>query len=367
MNPKVVVGMSGGVDSAVAALLLKEQGVDVQCIFMKNWEEDSPNPGCSSEEDYLDALQAAEVLDLPLHSVNFSQDYWDRVFTYFLEEYRAGRTPNPDVLCNREIKFKVFLDFALKLGAEKIATGHYARIREQKGRYQLLKGRDASKDQSYFLYLLGQDALRRAWFPLGELTKAEVRTIAREAGLPNAAKKDSTGICFIGERKFRDFMENYIPARPGDIVSQDGKTIGRHRGLMYYTLGQRQGLGIGGGHGQEELPWYVAEKRVEDNTLVVVQGQKNPALYSQGLTANQVHWIGGEAPESDVTITAKIRYRQKDQRCRIVNDEGGRLDIEFETPQFAVAPGQSIVFYHGDICLGGAIIERAWVEETVEI
>ncbi|MFQ6614633.1 MAG: tRNA 2-thiouridine(34) synthase MnmA, partial [Fidelibacterota bacterium] len=254
LKGKVVVGMSGGVDSAVAALRLKETGWDVQCIFMKNWEDDTAYPGCSSEEDYLDALQAAEVLGVPLHSVNFSREYWDRVFTYFLEEYRAGRTPNPDVLCNREIKFKVFLDFAIRLGADRIATGHYARIQEHDGRFSLLKGVDESKDQSYFLYLLGQEALSRTLFPLGEMTKSRVRAIAREAGLPNADRKDSTGICFIGERKFRDFLETYIPAQPGNIVTEEGTPVGRHKGLMYYTLGQRQGLGIGGGHGAAELP-----------------------------------------------------------------------------------------------------------------
>jgi len=357
--------MSGGVDSAVAALLLRETGWDVQCIFMKNWEENSP--GCSSEEDYLDALQAAEVLGLPLHSVNFSQEYWDRVFTYFLDEYQAGRTPNPDVLCNREIKFKVFLDFALKLGAEKIATGHYARIHEHDGHYSLLKGVDASKDQSYFLYLLGQNALSKAIFPLGELTKAKVRAIAEEAGLPNAHRKDSTGICFIGERKFRDFLENYLPAQPGDILTQEGTVVGRHKGLMYYTLGQRQGLGIGGGHGAEELPWYVAEKRIADNTLVVVQGQKNPALYSQDLTADEVHWIGHQPPEPGLRITAKIRYRQPDQPCQITEITDNRLKVSFEQPQFAVAPGQSVVFYDREACLGGAIIERAIITESVKV
>ncbi len=366
MGPKIVVGMSGGVDSAVAAMLLKEQGYDVQCIFMKNWEDEADNPACSSEADYVDALQAAEVLDLPLHSVNFSKEYWENVFTYFLDEYRAGRTPNPDVLCNREIKFKVFLDYALKLGADKIATGHYARVRENGNSVQLLKGKDTGKDQSYFLYLLTQKALQKVLFPLGDLTKPEVRALAQKAGLPNAKKKDSTGICFIGERKFSEFLATYIPAKPGDIVDMDGKIFGHHNGLMFYTLGQRQGLGIGGKKGAPELPWYVAEKRLDKNELVVVQGQKNPALYSTGLAANQVHWIEGSPPKIDQEYTAKVRYRQSDQTCRIIKQNESGIEIEFAEPQFAVAPGQSVVLYRDDVCLGGAIIEKAATPQLQE-
>ncbi|RMF08799.1 MAG: tRNA 2-thiouridine(34) synthase MnmA [Candidatus Neomarinimicrobiota bacterium] len=359
MRNRVIVGLSGGVDSAVAALMLTEAGWDVECLFMKNWEEDDPNPACSSEEDYVMALQVAETLGLPLHTVNFVQEYWDRVFTYFLDEYRRGRTPNPDVLCNREIKFKAFLDYALTLGAEKIATGHYARLIRAAGGTQLWKGVDPGKDQSYFLYMVPQTALERSLFPLGEYTKREVRERARQAGLPNADRKDSTGICFIGERKFSEFLSHYLPAQPGMIETEDHRVVGTHRGLMYYTLGQRQGLGIGGGHGKEGLAWYVVRKDVERNVLVVAQGQRNPALYSRGLEATQLYWINGEPVGHEMEVTAKIRYRQPDQNAVLIRVGEDRIRLEFEEPQFAVAPGQAVVIYQGERCLGGATIERA--------
>lgn len=346
--------MSGGVDSSVAAYLLKEEGYEVECIFMKNWEEDE-NEACTSEEDYRDALLVCEKLGLQLHSVNFADQYWERVFTYFLDEYRAGRTPNPDVLCNKEIKFDLFLKYAMDLGAEKIAMGHYARIKEKDGMFFLLKGHDPGKDQSYFLYLLNQEQLSRSMFPVGKFSKDQVRKIAAENSLLTSDKKDSTGICFIGERKFREFLENYIPARPGVITDEHGKSIGRHTGLMFYTIGQRKGLGIGGGQGHVEAPWYVADKDLEKNILVAVQEKDHPGLYGTALVAGSHHWIA-EPPKDGEDYTAKIRYRQPDQPCRIQFQSDSTMEVTFSKPQFAIAPGQSVVLYDGDICLGGGVI-----------
>jgi len=357
MVKRVVVGMSGGVDSSVAAYLLKEQGYEVQCVFMKNWEDDDDEFYCSSEEDFGDAVQVCDVLELPLHSVNFSTEYRENVFKYFLEEYKSGRTPNPDVLCNKEIKFKFFMDYALKLGAEKIATGHYANIEKKNNYYHLLKGMDGNKDQSYFLYLLGQKELSKTLFPISEMTKFEVRDLAKKMNLPNSDKKDSTGICFIGERDFKSFLQQYLPARPGDIVIPDGKIVGRHDGLMYYTLGQRKGIGVGGGYGKTEEPWYVIEKDLENNNLVIGQGHNHPGLYSKYITAGQLHWISETPKNFPYKCTAKIRYRQKDQFCTINSTENGLAIVTFTEQQFAPTPGQSVVFYNGEQCLGGGIIE----------
>ena len=356
MSEKIVIGLSGGVDSSVAALLLQEQGYDIECIFMKNWEDDDGEI-CSSAEDYNDALQVCEILGLPLHSVNFSHEYWDKVFAYFIAEYKAGRTPNPDVLCNREIKFKAFLDYALQLGVSKIATGHYANVEETPSGFQLLKGADRNKDQSYFLYMLSNKPLSKSEFPIGKIQKQDVRQLAKKAGLPIAEKKDSTGICFVGERNFRELLERYIPEQPGDIISNEGKKVGTHDGLMYYTIGQRKGLGIGGGHGEYNLPWYVIEKIMDKNILIVCQGNDHPLLYSNIITASQLHWISGAAPDEGKKLAAKIRYRQKDKTCKIepVNDD--TAVIYFDEPVFAAAPGQSVVLYDGEICLGGGIIE----------
>jgi len=350
----VVVGLSGGVDSAVAALLLKQQGHSVTGLFMKNWEEDDTSTHCAAEEDLKEVRAVCDVLDIPLHTVNFSNEYWERVFQYFIDEHKTGRTPNPDVLCNKEIKFKTFLDHALTLGADKIATGHYAQVRETDGRYRLLKGADTAKDQTYFLYTLGQKELAKTLFPVGRLAKPAVRELARAAGLPNHARKDSTGICFIGERDFRDFLKRYLPAQPGEMRTLAGELKGRHEGVMYYTIGQRQGLGIGG----EGLPWYVVDKDVEKNILYVEQGENHPALFSTGLAASQLHWVAGTAPPLPHACTAKVRYRQADQGCRIENIEAGSAQITFDVPQRAVTPGQSVVFYDGEICLGGGVIDQ---------
>ncbi len=324
---------------------------------MKNWEEDDTEEYCTAAEDLRDAQAVCDQLGIPLHTVNFSADYWDRVFEYFLAEYRAGRTPNPDVMCNKEIKFKAFLDHALDLGADCIATGHYARTRHDGNHWQLLRGRDANKDQSYFLCALNQYQLAHAWFPLGGMEKTEVRRIATEQGFVNSAKKDSTGICFIGERKFRDFLERFIPAQPGEIVTPSGEVIGRHNGLMFYTLGQRQGLGIGGIAGSGDAPWFVADKRLDSNQLVVVQGHDHPLLFRRRLEASRLNWISGTPPETPLRCTAKIRYRQNDQPCELRLLDGGRCEVVFDTPQRAVTPGQALVLYRQEVCLGGGIID----------
>jgi tRNA-uridine 2-sulfurtransferase len=360
---RVVVGLSGGVDSAVSAYLLKQQGHEVIGIFMKNWEDDDDSEYCSSRQDWLDAASVADVIGIDIEHVNFAAEYKDRVFAEFLHEYQAGRTPNPDILCNAEIKFKAFLDHAMRLGAEKIATGHYARVRlnEASGQHELLKGLDPLKDQSYFLHRLNQAQLSKTMFPVGELPKTEVRRIAAEIGLPNAKKKDSTGICFIGERPFRDFLNRYISKEPGPIKDPTGRTIGEHVGLSFYTLGQRQGLGIGGVKakgaqkgGSEHEPWFVARKDVEKNTLWVVQGHDHPWLLAPSLRAEDVSWVAGQAP-ANTQIAAKTRYRQTDAPCSLALDEAG-FTLRFAEPQWAVTPGQSAVLYDGEVCLGGGVI-----------
>jgi tRNA-specific 2-thiouridylase len=370
---RVVVGLSGGVDSAVTAYLLKRQGHEVVGIFMKNWEDDDDDEYCSSRQDFLDAASVADVLGIEIEHVNFASEYKDRVFAEFLREYSAGRTPNPDVLCNAEIKFKAFLDHAMRLGAERIATGHYARVRHNAatGRHELLKGLDPAKDQSYFLHRLNQAQLAQTMFPVGELRKTEVRRIADEIGLPNARKKDSTGICFIGERPFREFLNRYLAHDPGPIQDERGRTLGQHVGLSFYTLGQRQGLGIGGikdrrgvRGGGDHAPWFVARKDVERNTLRVVQGHDHPWLLSRQLTATDLSWVAGEPPPAG-PLAAKTRYRQADAACllapvaRPAADAPPEMALEFESAQWAVTPGQSAVLYDGEVCLGGGVIDSA--------
>ena len=373
-HSRIVVGLSGGVDSAVTAWLLKQQGHEVIGIFMKNWEDDDDSEYCSSNVDFVDAAAVADVLGIEIEHVNFAAEYRERVFAEFLREYQAGRTPNPDVLCNAEIKFKAFLDHAMRLGAEKIATGHYARVRANAatGLHELLKGLDPSKDQSYFLHRLNQSQLSRTLFPVGELHKTEVRRIAGEIGLPNARKKDSTGICFIGERKFREFLNRYIAREPGPIRDDRGRVLGQHVGLSFYTLGQRQGLGIGGvkargaelkavqargqrGVGEHE-PWFVARKDMANNTLWVVQGHAHPWLQSGSLRAASASWVAGTAP-ADGPLAAKTRYRQADAACELRNRGDADFDLAFAQPQWAVTPGQSAVLYDGEVCLGGGVIE----------
>ncbi|MET0540935.1 MAG: tRNA 2-thiouridine(34) synthase MnmA [Variovorax sp.] len=364
---RVVVGLSGGVDSAVTAHLLKAQGHEVVGIFMKNWEDDDDSEYCSSNIDFVDAASVADVLGIEIEHVNFAADYKDRVFAEFLREYQAGRTPNPDVLCNAEIKFKAFLDHAMRLGAGKIATGHYARVRfnETTRQHELLKGLDASKDQSYFLHRLNQQQLAKTLFPVGELHKTEVRRIADEIGLPNAKKKDSTGICFIGERPFREFLNRYIQKEPGPIRDERGRRIGEHQGLSFYTLGQRQGLGIGGvkekgaqrGSG-DHSPWFVARKDMESNTLWVVQGHDHPWLLSHALEADDTSWVAGDAPAAG-SYAAKSRYRQADAGCALGSGNAGRIRLEYPEAQWAVTPGQSAVLYDGEVCLGGGVIAQA--------
>jgi len=354
--PRVMMALSGGVDSAVSLLLLKRQGYEVEALFMKNWDEDDADGYCAAAEDLADAERVCEQLGVALHTVNFSHEYWENVFTRFLDEYRSGRTPNPDVLCNREVKFQVFVEHARDLGAECIATGHYARIAVNGGERRLLTGADDNKDQSYFLHMLTQEQLRPALFPIGELQKSDVRRMAREAGLETHDKKDSTGICFIGEQPFQQFLARFLAPRPGAVESVDGVTVGAHEGLMYYTIGQRQGLGIGGRVGGSGEPWYVVEKDLSRDTLIVAQGREHPALFGRELQAGELHWIGSEAPALPLRCKAKVRYRQRGQDCQVLADGDG-CRVVFDNPQWAAAPGQSVVFYAGDECLGGAIID----------
>jgi tRNA-specific 2-thiouridylase len=363
VSKRVIVGMSGGVDSSVAALLLQQQGYDVHGLFMSNWEEDEEGY-CTSAEDFQDARKVAERLGIPLHRVSFASEYRDRVFQYFLEEYRAGRTPNPDVLCNREIKFGVFFDYARRLGGDLVATGHYARVKHENGSARLFKARDKAKDQSYFLHAAPSASLAHTLFPLGELEKPDVRALARDHGLENFNRKDSTGICFIGERHFQTFLARYLPAKPGPIQTPEGKTVGIHQGLMYYTLGQRKGLGIGGRQDSSEEPWFVANKDLANNILLVVQGHDHPLLQSGGLLAAQTTWIAGRPPELPCTLAAKTRYRQADQACTLEQATGDTFLVNFERPQRAVTPGQFVVFYQGEECLGGAVIHQALGEKA---
>lgn len=357
---KVVIGLSGGVDSSVAAWLLKEQGYEVVGLFMKNWEDDDDSEYCSTRQDWLDAVSVADVIGIDIEAVNFAAEYRERVFSIFLTEYSAGRTPNPDILCNSEIKFKAFLDHAIKLGADHIATGHYAGVRQRDGRFELLKARDATKDQSYFLHRLSQAQLSKTLFPLNDIEKTEVRKIAAHLGLSNAAKKDSTGICFIGERPFREFLNRYLPTRPGPICNDEGHIIGEHVGLSFYTLGQRKGIGVGGQKEGSGQPWYVARKDLLNNTLYIVQGHDHPWLHSHVLGAEQAHFISGTQPcgtDAPLQIAAKTRYRQADAACTLQCTSDAHFTLQFEQAQFAVTPGQSAVLYDGDVCLGGGIIQ----------
>jgi len=353
---RVIVGMSGGVDSSVAAWMLKQQGHDVVGVFMKNWEDDDTDEYCTSREDLVDAASVADVLGIELEAVNFSAEYRERVFAHFLREYEAGRTPNPDVLCNSEIKFRAFLDYALRLGADAVATGHYARAQRDAARVELLKAGDATKDQSYFLHRLTQQQLAPVIFPLGDVPKRDVRRMAREHGIPTWAKKDSTGICFIGERPFRDFLARYLPRTPGPVQTPAGEVIGRHDGLAYYTLGQRQGLGIGGTRDGTDEPWFVAGKDLERNVLVAVQGHDHPLLYRREVDAIDMHWIDGTPPALPMRVGAKTRYRMPDAACTVVATATG-LRATFDAPQWAPTPGQYLVLYDGDVCLGGGVID----------
>ena len=358
---KVIVGMSGGVDSSVAALLLIKQGYQVEGLFMKNWDEDDGSEYCTAIADLADAQQVCDKLGITLHTANFAADYWDNVFEHFLEEYRAGRTPNPDILCNREIKFKVFLDYAQILGADYIATGHYTRVDNATGHARLLKGLDNNKDQSYFLHAVEERAFAKSLFPVGELDKPEVRAIADKHGFVTSDKKDSTGICFIGERRFKDFLEQYIPAQPGVMETPEGVTMGEHQGLMFYTIGQRQGLGIGGVKDSGDAPWYTLDKDLDRNVLIVGQGSEHPLLFNDHLAASGINWINGQPSAAEpLHCMAKTRYRQPDQGCSVQVDTQGSCVVSFNEPQRAVTPGQSVVFYQGDCCLGGGVIERTW-------
>lgn len=356
---RIAVGMSGGVDSSIAALLLQQQGHDVLAVFMKNWREQDSVDGCTAAQDLYDAQAVCEKLGVTLHTVSFADEYWDHVFEHFLAEYQVGRTPNPDVICNREIKFKAFLNYAVTLDADMIATGHYAGKDQKNNQYRLLKGADANKDQSYFLHALGQQQLAKSLFPLSHLHKTEVRAMAAKHGLVTHAKKDSTGICFIGERKFKDFLQHYLPAQPGNIIDDVGNVVGTHDGLMYHTIGQRQGLRIGGSKQGNNDAWYVVDKKLADNELVVVQGKNHALLFKSELQARQLTWVAGQPPGTTFDCTAKIRYRQTDQICHAhLTATDDTAHITFTTPQRAVAPGQSIVFYDGIVCLGGGIIEQ---------
>ncbi|MCY4045155.1 MAG: tRNA 2-thiouridine(34) synthase MnmA [Cellvibrionales bacterium] len=358
-NKKVIVGLSGGVDSSVSALLLQQQGYQVEGLFMKNWDEDDGTEYCTAKEDLADATAIANKLGIKIHQANFAAEYWDNVFEHFLAEYKAGRTPNPDILCNKEIKFKAFLDYALHLGADYIATGHYARRRViSDTEAALFKGVDGNKDQSYFLHAVSGTEFAKTLFPVGELEKPEVRAIAEKHGLVTANKKDSTGICFIGERRFKDFLNTYLPAQPGEIITDQGETLGKHQGLMFYTLGQRQGIGIGGVKNHSEAPWFVLEKDLENNQLIVGQGKDHPMLFTNALSLTTIDWINSP-PNLPIRCTAKTRYRQADQACELVFD-GEAFQVVFDEPQRAVTPGQSVVFYDGDQCLGGGVIERRY-------
>lgn len=356
---KIIVGLSGGVDSSVAGLILKERGYQVEGLFMKNWNEISVDGHCMWETDVEDAMHVCDTLNIPLNTVDLSSEYWNKVFENFLAEYKTGRTPNPDILCNQEIKFKAFLEHAFALGADKIATGHYARIKKDKANYQLLKGLDNDKDQSYFLCRLNQSQLGNALFPIGELKKSQVRKKAKQAGFITHDKKDSTGICFVGERPFREFLSHYIPPIKGEIQTLSGKVIGQHDGVFYYTLGQRQGLGIGGIHDANEEPWYVVGKDIEKNILYAEQGHNHPQLLSRQLTATEMCWISNHIPESPFSCAVKTRYRQPDQECIIEHIDDTQCKIRFRNPQRAITPGQFVVFYENDICLGGGIIDSA--------
>ena len=356
---KVIVGMSGGVDSSVSAWLLMQQGYQVEGLFMKNWEEDDGEEYCTAAEDLADAQAVCDKLGIKLHKINFAAEYWDNVFEHFLEEYKAGRTPNPDILCNKEIKFKAFLEFAAEdLGADLIATGHYVRRQDKDGKSLLLRGLDSNKDQSYFLYTLSHQQVAQSLFPVGELEKPEVRRIAEQLDLVTARKKDSTGICFIGERKFRDFLGRYLPAQPGIIESTDGQVLGEHQGLMYHTLGQRKGLGIGGLKDSNDNPWYVVDKDVATNRLIVAQGGEHPRLMSVGLVARQLDWVDRQPITEPLRCTVKTRYRQTDIPCQIIPLSEDTIEVRFDEPVAAVTPGQSAVFYQGEVCLGGGVIEQ---------
>jgi tRNA-uridine 2-sulfurtransferase len=350
---RVIVGMSGGVDSSVAALLLKEQGYDVIGIFMKNWDDTDEFGMCTATEDYNDVIKVCNQIGIPYYAVNFEKQYWEKVFTYFLEEYKGGRTPNPDVMCNKEIKFKAFLEHALDLGADYLATGHYARVVLKDGEYKMLRGMDENKDQTYFLNQLGQAQLSKVMFPLGDLPKSQVREIAKRAGLATASKKDSTGICFIGERNFKEFLSQYLPAQPGLMQTLAGEVKGKHDGLMYYTIGQRQGLGIGG----SGEPWFVVGKNLEENILYVDQGFHNELLYSDEITATNTSWVSDNKPTTEIKCTAKFRYRQEDHSVSVHIVDDQNVKVIFDKPARAIAPGQAVVFYQGEECLGGGTID----------